>query len=121
MATSGLLTKSSESAADFTLSFSDESTSEYNDYSVSPSWWPVLVILVKLKLVGLTICAILQTTTLILILSSRRIRKQHNIFPFNLVLADLMGVGSLLAVDIKWLVSTDEVRTARLSFLQSVV
>ena len=65
-------------------------------------------VVVKVQLTVLTTCFILLTATLILILSNRRLRKQQNIFPFNLVLADLLGVFTFLVKDGMSLASGEE-------------
>ena len=70
----------------------------------------ILTVMTQVKLAALIICVLLMTTTLVLIVSHRRLRKQHNIFPFNLVLADLLGVVTFMAVDISWFISGEEVR-----------
>ena len=44
-----------------------------------------------ISLVALAIAMLMLTVTLILIPCHRRLRKQHHIFPFNLVLSDFSG------------------------------
>ena len=91
---------------------SSVSTIMYNSSDESPFTCNhvMLVIMMKFKIAGLTVCAVLATTTLVMIASNRRLRKQQNIFPFNLVLADLAGVVTFMIVDIRWLRSDEEVR-----------
>ena len=56
---------------------------------------PLLVI----KRTTLAISILLMTTTLILIPFHRRLRKQHYIFPYNLVLSDLIGAMAFVILE----------------------
>ncbi|XP_054750124.2 uncharacterized protein LOC129255819 [Lytechinus pictus] len=53
-----------------------------------------------IKAMELVIALILTMSTLLLILSRPRLRKQHYIFPFNLTLADLTGVLAYAFIEI---------------------
>ena len=81
---------------------SSESTTTCNNESEA--------IVSNVQMVVLIICLVLVTATLVLILSNRRLRKQHNIFPSNLMLADLLGVVTFMVRDSMRLVSGEEVR-----------
>ena len=47
----------------------------------------------------LWVSLLLTAATLIMIVGHRSLRKQHHIFPFNIVLADLLGIVTFLVYD----------------------
>ena len=49
-------------------------------------------ILRPLKLTIMTIALMMTTSTLMMIVSHRQLRQKHNIFPFNIVLADMVFI-----------------------------
>ena len=101
---------SQNNSYEFMSNFS-EATNVNNDLeSTDTCTIQTFILLTKLDLGALTVCALLLTTTLVLIFSNRRLRKQHNIFPFNLVLADLLGVVTFMVFDSTTLVSGKYVR-----------
>ena len=90
-----------------TISAVDQS---YDDANITMSPWMAdndgvwsvpscLMPLNYMKLITLAIAMLIMITTLILIPCHRRLRKQHHIFPYNLVLSDLSGAIGVVCLE----------------------
>ena len=91
--------------------FYNEMASEFSnstdvpDHSYQPCRYEnVYIRLRPVMRVVLVIAAIVTATTLLMIACHRRVRKQHNIFRFNIVFANLLFVGC----ECLWEVTPDE-------------